>query len=859
MKFSTGLLILVLSAHIAAQAQSVIRGIVADEATGKALFGANILIERNGQGTSTSVNGSFSIELNPGTYTIIISNVGFVPFQKDITVAGNAILDIGWVFLQPDAIALEEINIISSVARHRYTPVAMTAITSQVIENQSGDQPFPKIMNRTPGVYATRTGGGSGDAEINIRGLDQENIALMINGIPVSSVENGLLYWNNWLGLSDITRSVQIQRGLGISNVALNSVGGTINIITKTTEAKKGGAFGYALSSYGNQKTSLSLNSGLLENGWAITFFGARTEGPGYVDATYVDAWSYFLSVSRHINVNHKLVFTALGTPERHGQRNLKLTREEIDRFGLKFNKDWGSYNGEINNASENFYHKPYITLNHYWNISDKVFLASSAYYSPGYGGGKWSDTYSFADPPVFAYRNPSGQIDWDAIYLNNATHADTTILPDGEKVSGFSKNVQTHFLASHHWGGILSRLEYQVNDFLKLSGGIHARYFKSRLQQKITDLLGGDFYIDDYSWSLAGAAGRPSVKTTGDVIRVNNGAVNPSASIFAQAEYEKNNTTAFLSASVTGMIYQRYDPYNYPGNEISEVIKKSGYDIKGGFNQRFDNLHNIFINGGYFSRVPYFKFVFGSFNNVPTKGVFNEIITAFEIGYGLKINNSSLRANYYYTHRKDKNFLSNEYIQLDNNTSTRGLVTGLDALHTGFELDFDYRFNEQFSLAGLLSIGNWKWKNDVSATLFNDSNTPVDTVYVYADGLYVGGAPQFQAGLFGTLKVLKTFSITANWIYNDKLFASFDPALRTDPDDRSQPFKIPSYSLVDIHIYFPFRLENFPASLSLNCFNLFDSQHILRGEDGAGHNLETFAGFWDFGRNFNVALKVNF
>jgi len=97
-------------------------------------------------------------------------------------------------------------------------------IDAKKIETQLGDNPFPEVMKMVPGIYATRTGGGSGDAEINIRGLDQENIALMINGIPVSSVENGLLYWNNWLGLSDITRTVQVQRGLGVSNVALNSV-----------------------------------------------------------------------------------------------------------------------------------------------------------------------------------------------------------------------------------------------------------------------------------------------------------------------------------------------------------------------------------------------------------------------------------------------------------------------------------------------------------------------------------------------------------------------------------------------------------------------------------------------------------
>ena len=123
------------------------------------------------------------------------------------------------------------------------------------------------------------------------------------------------------------------------------------------------------MTDYGNMKTTLMLSSGRLKNNMAVTFLGSRFSGPGYVDATYVDGWAYFLSISKEFNKNHMLVFTALGNPEKHGQRNFKLTQAETDEHGLKYNKDWGSYNGEINNASENFYHKPHFSLNHYWNI----------------------------------------------------------------------------------------------------------------------------------------------------------------------------------------------------------------------------------------------------------------------------------------------------------------------------------------------------------------------------------------------------------------------------------------------------------------------------------------------------------
>ena len=53
-----------------------------------------------------------------------------------------------------------------------------------------------------------------------MRGFKSENIAVMVNGIPMNDMEWGGLYWSNWAGLSDVTRSMQTQRGLGASKVS---------------------------------------------------------------------------------------------------------------------------------------------------------------------------------------------------------------------------------------------------------------------------------------------------------------------------------------------------------------------------------------------------------------------------------------------------------------------------------------------------------------------------------------------------------------------------------------------------------------------------------------------------------------
>src|SRR5690606_40354216 len=128
---------------------------------------------------------------------------------------------------------------------------------------KGSNQEFPELLKSTPGVYATRAGGGYGDSRMNLRGFQSENIAVLINGVPVNGMENGKVYWSNWAGLSDVTRSMQVQRGLGASKVAVPSVGGTINIQTKTLEAIKGGTIFQGIGNNGYSKTTFSYSSGL--------------------------------------------------------------------------------------------------------------------------------------------------------------------------------------------------------------------------------------------------------------------------------------------------------------------------------------------------------------------------------------------------------------------------------------------------------------------------------------------------------------------------------------------------------------------------------------------------------------------
>jgi iron complex outermembrane recepter protein len=849
--------LLLASSFLSSQTIITVKGVVRDHSNNEPIPSVNISVSGMSNPLMTDANGTFKVELAKSNLELDFNHIAYQAKKVTISSTSGEFINLGNIFLEPLAIGLKEVHIISSYISDNNTPVAVSTISARTIERQTGNQDYPEIMKLTPGIYATKSGGGSGDDRLTIRGFQQENIALLLNGVPVSSMENGLVYWSNWIGLSDATEAIQVQRGLGASMAAMNSVGGTVNIITKSTQAEKGGSIRYSLSGYGNQKSILQLSTGKMKHGIAVTFLGSRSVGPGYVDGTYVNGWAYFLSVSKEFNPKHKLVFTALGSPEHHGQRNYGLTYEQVDKFGTRYNPSWGIYKGTVFNLSENFYHKPQINLNHYWNMSPSTFLASSAYVSFGYGGGRYSESLNSPKPLIWSFTK-GGQIDFDAAYSDNLDNADSIQLENGSWVNGYSKNILTQYRANHYWVGLLTNLTHSINEKLKLTAGLHVRAFRSRLYEEVDDLMGGNYWLEKYAWSKSGVAGRNQVKKIGDVINVDNYSIMKYGNLFGQLEYQPGNMKYFIASSVSATAYQRKDPYNYVSDPFSNKVRKAGFDMKTGLSYELGNHIELYANLGYYSREPYFKFVYVDFSNTIAQNLRNEKIAASELG--LKFHNGQVtsRLNAYYTLWKDKALLTRENIQLSDSIP-RSLVKGLNALHRGIEMESSILLLKNLSVTGSFSLGDWKWQNDVTASIYNDNQVLVDSVRIYTKGLFVGDAPQTQLGLSIDFTLLEHFNLVANWVYYDRLYANFDPSNRTNKADRTQPYRIPAYSIFDFYLNYDFEIRNFPASLQLSCQNIFDKEAITRGDDGINHNASSFTGFWAQGRTFNVSMKINF
>lgn len=824
------LLAFTLSLGMLATAQNgTIKGKVVDNSTGESLIGVNILYAK-GKGTTSDVEGRYKLELAPGTYTLTASYVGYETQEKEVNVkAGKTVI----MDFQLNNKTLDAVEVIADMAKTRETPVAFTDVLPAEIEQELAAQDLPMLLNKTPGVYATAQGGGDGDSRINIRGFSQRNVAVMIDGIPVNDMENGWVYWSNWFGLEAVTRKIQVQRGLGKSKLAIPSVGGTMNIITKGIDSDPGFTIKQSVGNDSYLRTSISGSTGPLDNGWGLTFAYSHKRGNGFADQTWTSGHFYFLRIDKDLG-KHRLSFSAMGAPQEHGQRSYSQSiatwdadyavEQGVDTskispgvptdMGLRYNPHWGYLNRyklangdtidggrEKVNTKVNYYHKPQFNLRDYWRVNDDLYIYSIAYLSLGQGGG----TGLTSTPNMTA----QGQVDLQKIYNSNYNNKFNP---------GRAGDLIYSSRNNHMWYGLLSQANYKINGVLDVSGGVDLRYYKGEHYREIYDFLGGKYYMDGSSANILDYT-RSTLRrdNLGDVIDYHNDGLVKWAGGFGQLEYETEKFTAFLNLSFANKTYKRVDYYKkkdlvidgkryqqqvgYEYDFISQSLVPDtavidgkeytinsdeaetastdwesfwGYTAKLGGNYNFSDKVNAYANVGYINKAPRFNNVFDYDNNM-YRNIENESVRAAELGFSFNTKRLSLNVNTYYTKWFNKPADRTPSISIDDERYNVN-INGVDALHKGIELEFGHKLFHNLQYDVVISIGDWQWASKDTARIYDDKQQFVGNVVFNAKGVHVGDAAQHQARFSLNYEAFKGFYFRPAITYFGKHYAAFDP-----------------------------------------------------------------------------------
>ena len=811
-----------------------------------------------------------------------------------------------------DSIALAEVVVSSGVidvAKERETPIAVSTITAREVQLKVGNMEFPEIMNKTPGVYATKQGGGYGDSRISLRGFDQRNTSFLINGQPVNDMENGWVYWSNWAGLTEVASGIQIQRGLGASKLAVPSVGGTVSIFTKSAERAQGGSFTQLLGNDGYSKSTIAYNTGLNENGWSTSLLLSKWSGNGYIYNTMGAGTTYFAALGYAPDgSDHKMNLSILGAGQWHHQRDVWVSIRDYQNFGEKgidqrWNSNGGTRNGEEWSMRRNFYNKPLATFNWDWVVNDQIEVNTSLYASAGRGGGTGprGRNYYNSATDILPYRkdltehynengkgsrDSDGFINFDALVNHNVAntsgytgdigggnYAGKKIGSNSYKYDGVNRAIiiRRASMNSHDWVGAISNFNYRSGN-MRYSFGIDLRDYTGYHYRVLNDLMGLDGYHSSGNRNTGGQIIETLVeanpfKNTGirgpKMAYYNIGNVGWTG-LNALAEYSGDDLTWVIQAGTSAQTYQRVDYFAQVGNPESKEKTVNGGYIKGGANYNFNERSNAFFNIGRIQRQPNFDAIFPNYANNINPDIQNEEISSFEIGYGYISESLKVNINAYSTNWGNR-FISRGFSNAQGQDGT-AQFKDIDVSHKGVEVEADWRPNNISRVRGMLSIGDWRYTKDFDAQLFNDQQQSIGTATLYTKDAKVGDAAQFVAYLGYERRIGSKLNIDLDYRFVDGLYADYSI---TDSDFTNATNKgalqLPSYGLVDLGATY---YMGGNLSMRLNINNLFNTVYIAESNSNihASSDSQRWNGidtrnyvWFGFGTTWNMSLRYRF
>ncbi len=202
-----------------------VSGTVIEEGTSIALIGATIQL---GQKSSvTDIEGSFQIDIEPGTHEMVVSYLGYVDHTESLDLVADLNKDI---ILLPSENILEVTTITGTKYERNLSesPVSINVIRPRLIENTNMNK-MDNLLDRIPGVQMI-------DGQVNIRGGSGysygagSRVLLLIDDVPAFQADAGRPLWDD-IPIENIAQ-VEVLKGASSALYGSAALNGIINIRT---------------------------------------------------------------------------------------------------------------------------------------------------------------------------------------------------------------------------------------------------------------------------------------------------------------------------------------------------------------------------------------------------------------------------------------------------------------------------------------------------------------------------------------------------------------------------------------------------------------------------------------------------
>lgn len=342
--------------------QGTIRGRIID-ASKQTLPGASIYIENLRTGVTSDVNGYYTFSnLNPGTYTIKISYVGYSPVEMKITIPAGKTLEKDVVL--NEGLELQEVVVGGAFQGQRRAINSQKnslGITNVVSADQVGKFPDSNIGDALKRISGINVQYDQGEARFGqVRGTSADLSSVTINGNRIPSAEGDTRNVQLDLIPADMIQTIEVNKVV-TPDMDGDAIGGSINLVTKNSPYKRtitataGSGYNWISEkaqlnlgfTYGdrffNDKLGIMLSASYQNapSGSDDVEFIWDTDSKGTICLTDYQIRQYYVTRERQsysaafdwdINANHKLFFKGIFNNRNDWENRYRLTLKDLNK-----------------------------------------------------------------------------------------------------------------------------------------------------------------------------------------------------------------------------------------------------------------------------------------------------------------------------------------------------------------------------------------------------------------------------------------------------------------------------------------------------------------------------------------------
>ena len=790
LKFLIAVAAILLPLQLLAQYQ--LSGRVTSAASGEALAGANVVLERTGTGVSAGANGQFSFQNLPaGTYNLKVSFLGFEQKRLNVTLQQDTYLDVA---LQPKSLQASEVIVQATRADER-TGTTFTNVTREEVEERNFGQDLPYLLEQVPSVVVNSdAGAGVGYTGIRIRGSDITRINVTVNGIPINDPESHGVFFVNMPDFASSVEDIQVQRGVGTSTNGAGAFGASLNIQTQQVRREAYAETDHTYGSFDTWRNNVRFGTGLINGKFAFDGRLSRIVSDGYIDRASSNLKSFYFS-GGYFGEKTSVKFIAFsgaektyqawyGTPEAlvygdaddlqaYIDRNYiaGAARENLLTAGRRYN--FYTYDNETDNYQQDHYQ---LHVSH--DFMPGLSFSGALHYT--YGRGYYEQFR--ANDRLSRYGLPNVQI------------GDTTITR--------SDIIRRRWLDNHFYGATYA-LQYRPNSRLQATlGGAWNRYDGHHFGEIIWARYASTSNIRDKYYD--------------------NDAVKTDFNIYAKASYGLTE-----KLSVFGDVQLRTINYAFVGydNDLTSLDQEVDYTFfnpKAGVTYSLQPEHQLYASYAVGNREPVRK---DFIESTPTSRPKHETLRNIEAGYrgliGLgdvagKALTANVEANYFYMNYKNQLVLTGQIN--DVGAYTRTNID--DSFRQGVEMAGVLRLGEVASLTS--NIAYSQNKIDGFSEFIDDFDTGDQARNNY-DKTTIAFSPEWVTATQLEVQVLK--GLRAAFIYKTVSKQYLD---NTENESRI----IPAYEVGDLRLRYKVGFQNVLKGLEFGLLvnNVFNELYAANG-----------------------------